>query len=208
MILSLRLALFALAFVFASLFGSTAEHFLLEVVRRLVPVEPSNAVAFNAVDIAVSAVPLLLFGAIGSASLSGEKVWTRRLWQTVGGLILALAAVRAYQAWWVLRGGIGLESEAASWTETLSSSQFYLLEKAAPFALLGLFSALPTVLFDEPNWKIISFSVLSTLVTFAWLVGVHKVPELNGMGAFFQALAWSFSASFLLSSAVLKIRTF
>jgi high-affinity nickel permease len=94
MILVLRVLLFLLAFVFCFLLGSTSEGLLLEVVRRFVSVDPSNAVFFNAVLLAVSAAPVLLFGAIGSVSLSGEKIWNRRLWQTVAGLLGALISVR------------------------------------------------------------------------------------------------------------------
>ena len=92
MILAFRISLLVLGGLFAYLFGETSEKFFLEVLRFFISLNESNALLFNAAHIAVSVIPLFLFGLIMSISTSGERDLRRRAWFLILGGVSSLAA--------------------------------------------------------------------------------------------------------------------
>ena len=200
MILVFRITLLILAISFTYLFGGTMEKFFLEVVRAFISLEPSNALVFNGAHLAVSVSPLILLGIVLSISLGGEADLKKSLWKVVVGIVLGVTSFRVYQIWWVFRGGIG--EEANSWTESMSHSQLFFLEKILPFIALGTLSSL------APAWgKSLSFKEktanagFSIIFTLLWLWSTHKIQNIYG----FSQTAIAVSTSLFCGLAVVSI---
>ena len=138
------------------------ENFLLEIIRMFISLSPENALRYNLVHAGVLLFPLALFAGIVSIAALDDPALRARLQRIAGGMLLGLAAYRAYQVWWILNSGV-------------ESIQIMFLERTAPFIILGSFSGLiPAV--QEKGKDSIFFAGLASFAIFAWLLMTRKLP--------------------------------
>src|SRR3989344_8852781 len=162
MILILKINLISLGLAFPLFFGETMENFLLEIIRMFISLSPENALRYNLVHAGVLLFPLALFAGIVSIAALDDPALRARLQRIAGGMLLGLAAYRAYPVWWILNSGV-------------ESIQIMFLERTAPFIILGSFSGLiPAV--QEKGKDSIFFAGLASFAIFAWLLMTRKLP--------------------------------
>ena len=180
------------------------ERFLLDVVRFFISLEPSNALLFNFVYLVLLIIPLLLYGCVISISLSGERLLRRQFFLMLAGIAVGIISYRMIQIWWVLRGGIGEETN--TWSETITINQLYFIEKIFPYIIMGSSSALVVALFEKETKKIVIFSILSASSSFLWLLITHKIQNLLGIVQIITALFVSCTCGLAVGLAVRKAR--
>ncbi len=165
----LRILIFALGAAFFSLFGATVEDFIVEVVRRLIPIDSQNLILFNALNLAAAALPLLGVGLLLNLAVGSEREGRSKVWTLVAGIFLAVTGFRVYQLIWVLR----LAHPSA--VQPPGPLEFYFLEKMAPFLILGFLAFIPFV-FNKSILKInMNIGILTVVLSFMWLWGCGKL---------------------------------
>lgn len=176
----LRWSLFAAGVLFFSLIGFTAENFVIEVARRLVPIDPQNLIAFNALHIAATLLPILAIGLLLHAAIGNDQGFGPRLWVVVFGIVLGVAGFRVDQLVKVLNAASQIPAIVPP-----SRYQVYFFDFFAPYIYLGVLTYLPSILLKS-HLKISINTVFSSVtLAFLWIMGSGKSPVTHSAMAVF-----------------------
>lgn len=208
MIHVLRSGVLLSGFLFAWFFGQTSERFLLEVVRRFIALETSNAFFFNGVHLLVLLLPVLLFAAAVSLSWSGEPDWQETILSSFWGMALGVAAFRLFRLWVLFRaGGMMPEDSGRFWSEALGRGDIYLSERVLPFFLAGAVSGAVLGVRKKNLKNLYIWTVLGTCATFFWIAAAQR-PAFDGLYSFLGSLIIMVLGGFFTAFVVIKIRKF
>ncbi len=167
----LRWSLFAAGVVFFSLIGFTAENFIIEVARRLVPIDPQNQVLFNVLHIAATILPIVAIGLLLHAAMGSERGMVPLLWTILFGVILGVVGLRVEQLVKILKAGSELPPVIPP-----SRYQAYFFDYIAPYLYLGVLSFLPTIFYKSTLKISVNIVISSVTLAFLWIVGSGKAP--------------------------------
>ncbi len=167
----LRLILFAAGAVFCFLLGATAENFIIDVIRIIVPISPENVILFNALNIVASATPILCVGILLHVAIGSERGGREVLWTIIRGVVLSVCGFRVYQVAWVLKSGVG----SGPWSQQANLVQFYAFEKILPFLIIGILSFIPVILVKTTLKVSMNMCISSVTLTFIWLLSAEKL---------------------------------